>query len=58
MKARQETTIDKNRNCPKRANPNVNTDKLMKPNPFNTNRLSAVKAEVSVMNLSSFDIDE
>lgn len=58
MKARQETTIDKNRNCPKRANPNVNTDKLMKPSPFNTNRLRIAKAETSVMNLSSFDIYE
>lgn len=36
----------------------MNTDKLMKPRPFNTNRLSVVKAEVSVINLSSFDIDE
>ena len=58
MKARQETTIDKNRNCPKRANPNVNTDKLMKPRPFNTNRLRVAKAEVSVMDFSSFNIDE
>lgn len=58
MKARQETTIDKNRNCPKRANPNVNTDKLMKPRPFNNNRLRIVKAEVSVINLSSLNISE
>lgn len=58
MKARQETTIDKNRNCPKRANPNVNVDKLIKPRPFNSNKLRTVKAEVSVINFSGLNISK
>jgi hypothetical protein len=58
IKARQETTIDKNRNCPKRENPNVNVDRLIKPKLFSNNKPRIVKVETSVTNLSGLNICE
>lgn len=56
MKTKKETTIDKNKNCPKRTNPNVNIDKLIKPKLFNNSRLIIMKPEVSMVSLKGLNI--